>query len=77
MHIETPETFADGGKNFDEDGRTKRTGINYYTQISSFVHWFSLKKLLYLSSIKFFTNTYPKNKIFFFVRKNYFIQNNF
>ncbi|XP_029125893.1 amino acid permease 6 [Cajanus cajan] len=26
MHIETPETFADAGKNFDEDGRTKRTG---------------------------------------------------
>lgn len=27
MHIETPaETFADGGKNFDDDGRTKRTG---------------------------------------------------
>lgn len=26
MHIETPETFADDGKNFDEDGRTKRTG---------------------------------------------------
>lgn len=26
MHIETPETFADGSKNFDDDGRAKRTG---------------------------------------------------
>ncbi|XP_027330354.1 amino acid permease 6-like [Abrus precatorius] len=26
MHIETPETLADGGKNFDDDGRVKRTG---------------------------------------------------
>ncbi|KAK7377507.1 hypothetical protein VNO80_02933 [Phaseolus coccineus] len=26
MHIETPETLADGSKNFDEDGRAKRTG---------------------------------------------------
>ncbi|KAL9331107.1 hypothetical protein ACSQ67_000717 [Phaseolus vulgaris] len=26
MHIETPETLADGNKNFDEDGRAKRTG---------------------------------------------------
>ncbi|KHN02164.1 Amino acid permease 6 [Glycine soja] len=25
MHIETPETFADGSKNFDDDGRAKRT----------------------------------------------------
>jgi len=27
MHIENPETLADGSKNFDEDGRAKRTGL--------------------------------------------------
>lgn len=31
MHIETPQTLADGSKNnFDEDGRAKRTGIYIY-----------------------------------------------
>ena len=29
MHIETPETLAGGSKNFDEDGRAKRTGITF------------------------------------------------
>jgi hypothetical protein len=27
MYIETPEAYIDGGKNFDEDGRPKRTGM--------------------------------------------------
>jgi len=31
MYIETPETFTDGGKNFDDDGRAKRTGMYKYT----------------------------------------------
>jgi len=28
MYVETPEAFGEGGKNFDDDGRVKRTGIH-------------------------------------------------
>jgi len=32
MYVETPEAFGEGGKNFDDDGRVKRTGIHTHTQ---------------------------------------------
>lgn len=31
MYIETPEAFTDGSKNFDDDGRAKRTGMYKHT----------------------------------------------
>jgi len=45
MHIETPETLADGNKNFDEDGRAKRTGITHsHIQILCLLIWINLYK---------------------------------
>lgn len=28
MYVETPEAFGEGGKDFDDDGRVKRTGTH-------------------------------------------------